>query len=85
MDWSEARALFPAVGQSVYLNTAGGGPLSAPSAAAGRAYYEQSLRDGDVHWDEWLEQVQEARRKLSGCINARPRNIAFMANASPRR
>ena len=82
MDWSQARKLFPAVEQCVYLNTAGGGPLSEPSAAAGRAYYEQSLRDGDVHWDDWLEQVERGRQKLGRLINAQPNNVAFMANAS---
>ena len=82
MDWTEARRLFPAVEKNVYLNTAGGGPLSERSAAAGREYYEQALRDGDIHWDEWLERVEEVRRKLARFINARPANIAFTANAS---
>lgn len=82
MEWDEARKLFPAVERTVYLNTAGGGPLSERSAAAGRAYYEQSLRDGDVHWDEWLERVEAVRRGLARFLNARPTNIAFTANAS---
>jgi len=82
MDWDQARALFPAVEKTVYLNTAGGGPLSARSAAAGSRYYEQSLRDGDVHWDEWLEEVETVRRKLARFLNARPVNIGLMANAS---
>ncbi len=82
MDWNEVRKLFPAVNRGVYLNTAGGGPLSEASSAAGRAYYEQSLRDGDVHWDEWLEQVERARGKLARFLNTAARNIAFTANAS---
>lgn len=82
MDWSEARALFPAVEKTVYLNTAGGGPLSTRSAAAGARYYEQSLQDGDVHWDEWLDEVEAVRRKLARFLDARPTNIALTANAS---
>lgn len=82
MDWQEARALFPAVEKSVYLNTAGGAPISARSAEAGRRYYEQSLADGDVHWDAWLEEVEAVRRKLARFLNARPVNLAFTANAS---
>ena len=82
MDWREARALFPSVDKIVYLNTAGGGPLSEPSAAAGRAYYEQSLADGDIHWDAWLERVESVRAKLAGFLNGAPANIAFTANAS---
>jgi len=82
MDWREARALFPSVDKTVYLNTAGGGPLSEPSAAAGRAYYEQSLADGDIHWDAWLERVESVRAKLAEFLNGAPANIAFTANAS---
>ncbi|MCH7824804.1 MAG: aminotransferase class V-fold PLP-dependent enzyme [Acidobacteria bacterium] len=82
MDWPEARALFPSVDKIVYLNTAGGGPLSERSAAAGRAYYEQSLADGDIHWDAWLERVEAVRGELARFLNARPANIAFTANAS---
>lgn len=82
MDWREARALFPSVDKTVYLNTAGGGPLSERSAAAGRAYYDQSLEDGDIHWDAWLEQVERVRGKLARFLNAAPANVAFTPNAS---
>lgn len=82
MDWSEARALFPALQRNIYLNTAAGGPVSARSAAAGREYYELSLRDGDIHWDEWLERVEAVRRQLARFVNARPSNVAFPSNAS---
>ncbi len=82
MDWQEARALFPAVESSVYLNTAGGAPVSQRSADAGMTYYRQSLEDGDVHWDEWLEKVEAVRRQLARFLNARPVNVAFTANTS---
>ena len=81
MDWRDARALFPSVDKTVYLNTAGGGPGSKPSAAAARAYYEQSLADGDIHWDAWLERVESVRARLAGFLNGAPANIAFTANA----
>ena len=64
------------------MNTAGGGPLSERSAAAGRAYYEQSLNDGDVHWDDWLAQVEAVRARLADFLNVRPANVGFTANAS---
>jgi selenocysteine lyase/cysteine desulfurase len=82
MDWAGARALFPALEENIYLNTAGGGPISERTAAAGCGYYEQSLRDGDIHWNEWLERVEAVRRQVARFINARPANVAFTANAS---
>jgi len=81
-DWPRIRALFPAVEKQVYLNTAGGAPIPRPTAEAGKRYYEQSLADGDVHWDDWLQQVEEARRKVATLINAAPERVAFLSNAS---
>ena len=81
-DWSRIRALFPAVEKRVYLNTAGGAPIPRPAAEAGKRYYEQSFADGDVHWDDWLQQVEETRRKVASLINASPARIAFLGNAS---
>lgn len=81
-DWSVIRALFPAVEKQIYLNTAGGAPIPRRTAEAGRRYYEQSFEDGDVHWDDWLQQVDETRRKVAGLLNTSPTNVAFLANAS---
>lgn len=52
------------------------------AAAAGRAYYEASARDGDVHWDSWLDGVEDVRRSVARLIQARSREIAFTNNAS---
>jgi len=81
-DWPRIRALFPAVEKQVYLNTAGGAPIPRPAADAGKRYYDQSLMDGDVHWDDWLQQVEEARRKVASMIKAAPERVAFLSNAS---
>lgn len=81
-DWSAVRALFPALEKQVYLNTAGGAPIPRRTADAGKRYYEQTFRDGDVHWDEWLQQVEETRRKAAALLNTSPVNVAFMSNCS---
>jgi len=81
-DWQAVRAEFPAVTRRVYLNTAGGGPVSRRAAEAGRRYYELTLEDGDVHWDAWLERVDEVRAAVARLIGADPDEIAFVGNAS---
>jgi cysteine desulfurase/selenocysteine lyase len=81
-DWSVIRALFPAVDKQVYLNTAGGAPIPRRTAEAGKRYYEQSFLDGDVHWDDWLSQVEETRRKVAGILNTSLENVAFLSNCS---
>lgn len=81
-DWAEIRARFPALAGTVYLNTAAGAPISRAAAAAGAGYYEATLRDGDVHWDEWLARVEEVRGQVAAFIGADTRDVAFTANAS---
>ncbi len=82
IDWSEIRGRFPAVEEVSYLNTAAGGPISTASAAAGREYYEATCRDGDVHWDGWLERVEEVRVAAAQLLRAQPLELGFIANAS---
>lgn len=81
-DWAAVRGEFPAVQGCVYLNTAAGGPISRLAAAAGCGYYEATARDGDVHWDEWLERVERVRAAAAAFVGADPGDLAFVQNSS---
>jgi len=81
-DWAAHRAEFPALATQAYLNTAAGAPMSRGAAAAGRQYYEAAERDGDVHWDEWLERVEAVRAMAATLLTADSGEIAFVQNAS---
>lgn len=81
-DWAAHRAEFPALATQAYLNTAAGAPMSRAAAAAARQYYEAAERDGDVHWDDWLERVEAVRVAAAELLDARPEEIAFVQNAS---
>lgn len=81
-DWAAHRDEFPALATQAYLNTAAGAPMSRASAAAGRQYYEATERDGDVHWDDWLQRVEAVRTAAASLLSARPAEIAFVQNAS---
>ena len=82
IDWSNIRKQFPVTDNSVYLNTAAAGPLAQSTAAAGAAYYEQMMNDGDLHWDEWLARREEIRAQVARFINAEPDEIGFTTNTS---
>jgi len=82
INWAEVRAKFPVTSRSVYLNTAAAGPLADSTARAGGLYYEQMMNDGDAHWDEWLERIEEVRRQVAELINAEPEEIGFTTNTS---
>lgn len=81
-DWAAVRASFPATTSCCYLNTAAGGPISEAAAAAGSSYYDATVRDGDVHWDEWLDRVESVRGSVARLIQAHSHEIGFTNNAS---
>lgn len=82
INWDAIRAQFPVTSRTVYLNTAAAGPLAESTARAGTRYYEQMMNDGDVHWDDWLEQRERVRARVAAFINAEPEEIGFTTNTS---
>jgi cysteine desulfurase/selenocysteine lyase len=82
INWADVRAKFPVTSRSVYLNTAAAGPLATSTAKAGAFYYEQMMNDGDVHWDDWLAEVEKVRARVASFINAEPDEIGFTTNTS---
>jgi cysteine desulfurase / selenocysteine lyase len=82
INWDEIRKQFPVTENSTYLNSAAAGPLARATMAAATEYYRQMMDDADTHWDEWLEQREEVRRKVAAFINAEPDEIALTTNTS---
>lgn len=76
------RDHFPALKTVTYLNTAGGAPIPDVAHAAASRYYQESLDDGDVHWNTWLDRTDQAREAVGALIGCAPRNVAFLGNAS---
>ncbi|NNE69144.1 MAG: aminotransferase class V-fold PLP-dependent enzyme [Rhodothermales bacterium] len=76
------RDQFPALQKSTYLNTAGGAPIPLAAHAAAVQYYQESLEDGDVYWNTWLERTDNARREVGELVGASARHVAFLGNAS---
>lgn len=81
-DWQRVRADFPAIGDTVYLNTAGGAPLPVPVAAAATGFYEEMRDVGDRLWPEWLARVETARDTVAAFLNAPRECIAFVPTTS---
>ena len=82
INWASIRKQFPVTNTSAYLNTAAAGPLAEATAKAGAEYYEQMMKDGDLHWDEWLERREAVRAQVASFINAEPDEIGFTTNTS---
>jgi selenocysteine lyase/cysteine desulfurase len=82
INWDDVRAKFPVTRKAVYLNTAAAGPLAESTAKAAASYYELMMKDGDVHWDEWLARREEVRARVASFINAEPDEIGLTTNTS---
>jgi cysteine desulfurase / selenocysteine lyase len=82
IDWNEIRAKFSAASKYVYLNCAGGAPMSVEAASEGKRFYDEMLEGGDTFWDEWLIRKEDIRLKLARFINASVEEVAFTMNTS---
>ena len=82
INWDEIRKQFPVTDNFTYLNTAAAGPLARPTHNAAAEYYDLMMSDGDVHWDDWLAQREEVRKKVAAFINAEPDEIGLTTNTS---
>ncbi|NJK85351.1 MAG: aminotransferase class V-fold PLP-dependent enzyme [Bacteroidales bacterium] len=82
MDWKAVREEFPVCKKFVYLNPAGGSPVSFSAAAEGKRFYDEMLEGGDTYWDEWLERTEKVRENLSDFIGAEKNEIGLTTNTS---
>src|SRR6266478_7376046 len=82
IDWDEIRKQFPVTKTVAYLNSAAAGPVSRAARDAALGYYEKMMRDGDVHWNQWLAERETIRKKIAKFINAEPDEIGLTTNTS---
>jgi cysteine desulfurase/selenocysteine lyase len=80
--WDAVRCRFPAALRCVYLNTAGGGPLSDAAYEAAQSYYRAVYGEGDLGWPDWQQRVEGIRGQLADFLGAKPGDVAFLGNAS---
>jgi cysteine desulfurase / selenocysteine lyase len=81
-NWNDIREEFPVCKKMVYLNPAGGSPVSKSAANEGKRFYDEMLEYGDTYWDEWVRRTEEVRGKLAQFINAGKDEVAFTTNTS---
>ncbi len=82
VDWNNVREEFPVCKKYVYLNPAGGSPVSQSAANEGKRFYDEMLEFGDTYWDTWLERTEKVRASLAEFIGAGREEIGFTTNTS---
>jgi len=76
------RALFPALKQLAYLNSAAVSPLPTTAIAAVNSQMEDVSNFGSLHYLDWIETKARARQLVAESLNVRPEQIAFTRNTS---
>ncbi len=82
VDWNKVREEFPVCKKYIYLNPAGGSPVSQSAANEGKRFYDEMLEFGDTYWDKWLERTESVRSSLAEFIGAGREEIGFTTNTS---
>ena len=82
VDWDKIREEFPVCKKYVYLNPAGGSPVSQSAADEGKRFYDEMLEFGDTYWEIWLERTEGIRSDLANFIGAKREEIGFTTNTS---
>ncbi len=82
VDWNKVREEFPVCKKYVYLNPAGGSPVSQSAASEGKRFYDEMLEFGDTYWETWLERTENVRVNLAEFIGAERDEIGFTTNTS---
>ncbi|MBI5526688.1 MAG: aminotransferase class V-fold PLP-dependent enzyme [Deltaproteobacteria bacterium] len=82
-DWEKIRETeFPALSKAVYLKAAGGSPMCRSAYLSAKAYLDEMLRDGDLHYKRYMGELDDLRALIAEYVGASPDEIAFTVNAS---
>ena len=82
VDWKKVREEFPVCKKYVYLNPAGGSPVSKSAATEGKRFYDEMLEFGDTYWETWLGRTEKVRSQLAAFMGADREEIGFTTNTS---
>jgi L-cysteine/cystine lyase len=85
LEFAEARAQFPVLDRTAYLNAGSMGPLSRATSEALRAELDRDLldgRSGEAYIERILELRAELRRRLAGLVSAEPEQLALTASTT---
>lgn len=83
VNWEKIRKhQFPALKKLTYIMAASASPLSKNAYHNGINYFKDMLNFGDIHFEEFNEDIDKLRVMIAQYINAEPEDIAFFVNVS---
>lgn len=82
VDWQAVRAQFPALSESVWLNTATFGQVPLRAQQAIQRHYEERNRMGARWFLRWFEEADAARADIAGLFGVDAEDFAYIPNAN---
>ena len=76
------RDEFPVTKDHVYLDHAGVAPVSLRGKRAVEKFLSEATESGMFNYKQWMDRVEEIRKKCATFIGADPEEIAFVKNTS---
>ncbi|HEX4593303.1 MAG TPA: aminotransferase class V-fold PLP-dependent enzyme, partial [Bryobacteraceae bacterium] len=80
--WRQYRDQFPVAERLIYLNHAAVAPLPRCSADAMKAFADDALDYGSLHYDQWMDTYEALRVAAARLIGADRGEIAIVKNTS---
>ncbi|HLE24339.1 MAG TPA: aminotransferase class V-fold PLP-dependent enzyme [Thermodesulfobacteriota bacterium] len=76
------RDEFPVTKSYIYLDHAGVAPVSLSVKRAVEKFLSEATKSGMFNYKQWMDRVEEIRKKCATFIGADPEEIAFVKNTS---
>lgn len=83
VNWEQIRSeQFPALKKLTYIMAGSASLLCMEAYRKGISYFEDMLNYGDIHYDNFCEEIEKTRANIAEYINCKPEEVAFMTNTS---
>jgi cysteine desulfurase/selenocysteine lyase len=81
-DWKKIREDFPITKDVAYFQSAAMSPIPTPVFEAITENYRKIHQQGDVHWEDDIENYRKLCADIAALINTNKNNICFVQNTS---
>ncbi|MFW9771894.1 MAG: aminotransferase class V-fold PLP-dependent enzyme [Candidatus Thorarchaeota archaeon] len=83
VNWEKLRnEQFPILKNLTYIMAGSASPLNMDAYRKGISYFEDMLYFGDIHYENFCEEIEKTRKNVAEYINSEPDEIAFLTNTS---
>ncbi|MFO8017841.1 MAG: aminotransferase class V-fold PLP-dependent enzyme [Promethearchaeia archaeon] len=83
INWENIRKnQFPSLKNQIHMKAAGGSPMCKSAYSKGTKYFRNIYKKGDIFWDHYFKEMEEARELVADYLNSNTNEISFLINTS---